>query len=104
MADILNNDGAVRTRTQLARAVYETTERAAHKIYKAVIVEEFPPGTRVRWAHRFGQTKMDGWVKEVPTWDWSDRVIVRTLTGVDYDLSAAQLEKVTDGVKENGNG
>jgi hypothetical protein len=99
MNDILNNDGSARTRTQLARDVYEAAREAAMKVYQAVIVEDFPPGTKVRWAIRIGKPKMDGVVSAVPGWAWSDKVTVRARTGIDYSVGAWELEKVASGVQ-----
>jgi hypothetical protein len=104
----INNDGTIRTRTQLARDVYKAANDVAMKVYKAVIAEEFPPGTKVRWDLRIGKPKMDGVVTQVFGWEWSDEVEVRARTGTSYSLPAWRLEKVTDaapsGSQEKHNG
>jgi hypothetical protein len=79
------------TRTRALCAQQSALWDAERKKLVQVIREEFPVGTKVRWAH--GENYIEGVVVATARYEWSDDVTVRnSKSGKDFRKDAKDLE------------
>ena len=83
------------TKTQVKDAEVHEEWSRLHNELGAVIREEFPRGTKVKY--RFGQGWIYGTVEEHPTWTGGDELKIKnTKTGTTRNVKAKELEFDTD--------
>lgn len=81
------------TRTQEKTAANNAVYSTLQSQLAAVIREEFPPGTKVRW--QIGKHWQCGEVTRDPVYEWSTEVTVRNIrTGTTRRIRAVELELV----------
>lgn len=79
------------TKTQEAKVVMDQEWLRIRAEYRAVIVAEFKPGTRVKYQH--GMKWIVGAVTEVAPWEWSTKVTLKNeKTGTTWEREAHELE------------